>query len=316
MLFLFFYTMIVFVCSLFISAVSFSAFVVTRRKMFALAAAAFMFYFFDVGLVFRTAYAQPNCSVQTMFTITSPLESVFLGAGVFGCLWAMACRFVEVSMRPAKIAVGVFVVGSAVTYFGMSNPRDREFAFFTMRSLMILALVVFGAWVFIRTVDRLERRRLLTHLPLALGMLAGSLGTLVWNIYFLYIRPALKDAGAPAFMPERNFVENALILGIGFWFVRAAVRRLALFYEHTPEQPTPAREKFLESGVRAFAQRFSLSERESEILTEIVRAKTYSAIASQLFISPSTVKVHVHNILKKTSQPDRDALVREFWHGV
>lgn len=47
-----------------------------------------------------------------------------------------------------------------------------------------------------------------------------------------------------------------------------------------------------------------------------MRGKSYTAIASQLYISPSTVKVHVHNILQETSHKDRDSLVRDFWHGV
>lgn len=316
-LIVFFYTMIVFVCALFISAVSFSAFVVTRQKMFALATAAFFCYFFDVTLVFRTAYVHPHSSAaSSLYSITSPVESVLLGAGVFGCLWAMQCRFLERSMLPAKIAVALFVLGSAFAYVVIDTPRDREFVFFTMRSLAMLAMVAFDAWVFVRTSDPMERKRQLTHMPLVLYMFVGALGTIIWNLYFLYLRPALEVTGAPPFMPERNFVENALVLGIGFWFVRVAVRRLQLFYESAPAGPTPAREKFLDNEIHLFATRFSLSERESQILTEIMRGKSYTAIASQLYISPSTVKVHVHNILQKTSHKDRDSLVRDFWHGV
>lgn len=314
---IFFYTMVVFVCALFVSAVSLSAYIVTRQKTFALAAAAYFFYFFDVTLVFRTAYVHPQSSEgSALYTITSPVESVLLGAGVFGCLWTLECKFLDRPMRTAKIAVAVFVLASVISYFAIGDPRVREFVFFSMRSLAMLAMVVFAAWAYLRAPDQMEHDRLLTHLPLALYMFVGALGTIVWNLYFLYLRPALRVEGAPPFMPERNFVENVLILGIGFWFVRVAVRRLQLFHERVPAGSTPARERFLEDEVRLYASRSGLSEREEQIFTEIMRGKTYSAIASDLYISPSTVKVHVHNILQKTSNKNRDELVRDFWHGV
>lgn len=318
-LIVFFYTMIVLACASFISGVSFAALVITHQKVFAFATAAYLFYFFDVALVFRTAHISPppHSSLGVdLYSITSPVESVLLGAGVFGCLWAMQCRFLERSMRSAKIAVALFVLGSTFAYIAIDTPRDQEFIFFTMRSLTMLAMVVFGVCVFMRTSDRMERKRLLTHMPLALYTFFGALGTAIWNTYFIYLRSALRVPGPPPFMPERNFVENAIILGIGLWVVLVAVRRLQLFYERTPARPTPAREKFLENKVSLFAARFSLSTRESEILTEIVRGKSYPAIAAQLYISPSTVKVHVHNILRKTSHRCRDQLVHDFWHEV
>ncbi|HAT6605624.1 TPA: response regulator transcription factor, partial [Corynebacterium striatum] len=39
-------------------------------------------------------------------------------------------------------------------------------------------------------------------------------------------------------------------------------------------------------------------------------------IADELGISLSTVKVHVHNILKKSSYESRDLLVEGYWSGV
>jgi two-component system, NarL family, response regulator len=48
-----------------------------------------------------------------------------------------------------------------------------------------------------------------------------------------------------------------------------------------------------------------LTQRETEVLTQIALGKTNSEIAATLYISPGTVRVHVHSILHKLAQPDR-----------
>lgn len=62
-----------------------------------------------------------------------------------------------------------------------------------------------------------------------------------------------------------------------------------------------------------YAKRVGLSKREQEVLQLIVMGKDNQNIASALSLSLSTVKVHVHNILKKAGQNDRKALVQDFW---
>ncbi len=53
----------------------------------------------------------------------------------------------------------------------------------------------------------------------------------------------------------------------------------------------------------------SLTEREVEILRLVAKGKTNDEIASELVISPATVKTHVARIMAKTSSHDRAQLV-------
>ncbi|MFR5828425.1 MAG: LuxR C-terminal-related transcriptional regulator [Adlercreutzia equolifaciens] len=39
-------------------------------------------------------------------------------------------------------------------------------------------------------------------------------------------------------------------------------------------------------------------------------------LASAMSLSPSTVKVHVHNILQKTGHTNRQELIQDFWKTV
>lgn len=53
-----------------------------------------------------------------------------------------------------------------------------------------------------------------------------------------------------------------------------------------------------------------LTRREQEILALIASGKTNQEIATQLYITPGTVRVHVHTILNKLDVPDRTQAAR------
>jgi DNA-binding NarL/FixJ family response regulator len=64
--------------------------------------------------------------------------------------------------------------------------------------------------------------------------------------------------------------------------------------------------------------RFSeLTEREAEVLREVVRGSTNAEIADHLYISETTVKTHVNHILAKLGVRDRiQAVVLAYDHGL
>ena len=56
-----------------------------------------------------------------------------------------------------------------------------------------------------------------------------------------------------------------------------------------------------------------MAEREKEVLHLVLLGNDNQNIASTMHLALSTVKVHVHNILQKTGQPNRQALTQDFW---
>ena len=63
----------------------------------------------------------------------------------------------------------------------------------------------------------------------------------------------------------------------------------------------------------AFCEHYHLTARESVILNEVLQGKDNQNIASAMHLALSTVKVHVHNILKKTGDASRQELIKGFW---
>jgi DNA-binding CsgD family transcriptional regulator len=63
------------------------------------------------------------------------------------------------------------------------------------------------------------------------------------------------------------------------------------------------------AGLSAFATKYGLSRRESEVAAEIVKGRSYQEAADSLFISIKTVKTHISRVYEKTGCPNKVALV-------
>ena len=100
-------------------------------------------------------------------------------------------------------------------------------------------------------------------------------------------------------LPERNFCENILFVGMGAWALNRCVRTLRIRAQELPTISNPLAAEFVASSAQCFAQKHGLSAREVEVLLLVLRGEGNKEIADSLFLSVNTVKVHVHHILRK-----------------
>ena len=77
--------------------------------------------------------------------------------------------------------------------------------------------------------------------------------------------------------------------------IKTANEKLAEMSSHKPSANEISEEKLL-----AYKTHYGLSVRETDVLAHILKDRSINEIAEELFISPSTVKFHVANLLKKT----------------
>lgn len=122
------------------------------------------------------------------------------------------------------------------------------------------------------------------------------------------------DAAEKLFTGEERDVALLLIEGK----MRSEITRsLHLTSEEADKRMDAIRAKISQMGdpdpiIAAAITAYKLSPREKDVLRHLRREMTYTEIAETLFLSEATVKVHVHNILKKmkiSSRKDIEALL-------
>lgn len=313
---LYYYTLLILLISVMSSAASLSVHLVTRRRTWLFATSGFCFYFLDVALTFRTAIvAGGQLRSSSVFEINSPVESTLLGAGLTASFWLVVLDFLQLSYRKAALAAAFFVGCSVTALVTAPDERWREFLFFSTRELVLLLLLAQIAWHYAHARDRAERKRLWSHRSLYISVLIFTVLTVAWNIYFLLVVDYTGISPASlAFLPERNFAENALMLACAAHSCRCAFRSLRMRYEQPPQLLQPdRREEFVRDLAWSYGHRHGLSERECEVLFHLVQGKDNRTLASTLFVALSTVKVHIHHILAKTGHSNRTDLTRDFW---
>ena len=108
--------------------------------------------------------------------------------------------------------------------------------------------------------------------------------------------------------PECSFIDRARMVGVdSFWYKSSKAEEIISVIERTfaGEKIYPDTTPTLALGD---ALSVDLSERELEVLRELVAGETDAAIAEHLFMSVRTVKSHITNMKNKTGFKNRTEL--------
>lgn len=314
---LFYYTLLILLVSILAAAFCLSGYLISHRRVLAYACIGFFCYFLDVALVFQDDFLLRGGlgELESVYFVGSQLPSILTGVGLLTAFWLCVCDFLEVKSKPLLIAPGVvFVVGSIVLFaaFGSSGPMGL-FLFYGMRAVYIAWILLYVAARYIGSTAGIERELLWRYRWFYVGAWVLLAAIVIENAVFMFvIDPKLVETGSVPFFPERNFAENMFLVWCAV-FVCIGCWRLFSFHFKTP--PADDGEKaaaFIDNGLDAYKERYGLSPRELEVLREVLMGKDNQHIASDMNLALSTVKVHVHNILHKTGQANRQDLMRDF----
>ncbi|WP_124053923.1 helix-turn-helix transcriptional regulator [Arcanobacterium ihumii] len=317
---LYYYTLGVLLLTIIAGAIVLSTFIVSHKRTYLIGSFICLTYFFDVALVFRTcAYGYDYLFERngSIYTITGPIESVIYGSLLVGGIWLLFMEYLDLPKPWIGIPIGGFVVGSCGTYFLTRDAQLREFWFFTMRTIWILTLIVFITCYFIAKADKVRKILLRKHFLFLIGFSFLTIGSLLYNVYVIILSNGLLRLPSGHYLlPERNLIENALAIFSFTYFAWRGIGILRLHFDTPPVNVCHDQTRFIKEEASVYAKRYYLSPREEEVLVLLIQGEGNQHIANSLFINQTTVKVHVHNILKKTGLQNRNEVISNFWHTI
>ena len=297
---LFYYTLLMLLVSILVAAVCLSAYLVSRKKTMLFLSVAFAFYFFDISLVFQDEFIVRSCgdALTSGYLVVRSLASVVTGGGFVTAFWILLCDYLNETRRTVLVMI--------------PDGDLQRFWFWSIRQFYMYWILLYAGYSFLRQQDEAERARMWRHRALYAVTWAIDLLVLAEDYAtFLVMGLPSVNLDALVFSAEHNYAENLLMLVIGVAAVRNAVRMLSLRFERPPG--SKRQEQQIIENLNVFATRHKLSQREREVLYLILLGKDNQNIASEMSLALSTVKVHVHNVLKKTGDASRQELIQGFW---
>lgn len=313
---LFNFTLLVLLASILASATCLSAYLVSHKRTMFLAFLAFLFYFFDVAWVFQDAFVYDGTAIALgdIYVVIRSVALVVVGGGFLVSFWLLICDYLGETRRAMLIAPGVvFVLGSLALLVVMPEGNTQRFLFYSMRVVFLFWILLVIAYRYVAMGNEIEKSRLKRHRGIYVLLWVLGFGVLLEDVYAFFIFDPSATEGMLSYFAERNYLENVLMLICAFFACRDAARSLSLRFDRPPTHGAKLQESLLDGSVMVYGKRHSLSEREQEVLHLVLLGKDNQNIASEMHLALGTVKVHIHNILQKTGQSNRQALIQDFW---
>lgn len=316
----FYETLLVILVSALTAAVCLSSYLVTRRKTMLYACVAFLFYFFDVASILQDEFVMGASALglSSEYLLLRSVYTLITGAGFLGAFWFMVCEYLGERRRAVRVTpIVVFVVLSLVLLAVAGESKVLRFCYYSCRAAFMFWILLYGGAHFLRARDEVERQRLGRYkLHCTVLALLGLIMVAEDALFFLVLSTDTLTLGPITLSAERNYAENLLMLICAAMTCHFALRQLDIRSHTSPVVDDTKRYHQTAEDLLVYARRHSLTAREQEVLDYILRDQDNQNIASAMSLAPSTVKVHVHNILQKTGHGNRQELIQDFWKTV
>lgn len=298
--------------------VSFSAFLVSRKKTLLYTTIFFLFYVFDLSLIFQYEYFGQNLSfdISNYFMIDAPYAKILISAGALQALWSIVCIYLDCweGERRQFGPVCVYLIVEVAIVLFAPDGSCKQFVFYSMRQVFLFFMLGYIVFCYINSQDEIYRVRISRFKELV--FICAVLGCFIMledygNI--ITFDPSKNAVDTLLYLSERNFSENILTL----LFAGLALKESSIVLRMRLSIP-PSSEDYqvqvrIDDKLPLYAKRHGLTGREQEILKMILMGKDNQQVSTELQLAVGTVKVHVHNILKKTHQKSRSTLAKDFW---
>lgn len=324
----FIYTSAIIFVAVVACSVALVVWLMTQRRDCLVASAGFALYVLNLSLIFFDEYARNKYDYAVTFELPlqHPLATTLLGIGIMACIWTWALMRTRTKVS-AKSELAFLLPFAAVSF--LLVPRSsaastvQQYLYWLWRDLGVVASLAYIAWCYrhrATDVEKLDLDRGRRFFVIAAVLIFLTIAEDTFMIMIYRPSPALVETTFFWFLSERNISENFLMVACMVQLLQRLKSLLAVYARHprtedVDEGPVAVSEDDLESRIVLFSDAHELSRREQDVLGLVLRGVDTQNIASRLYISPGTVKSHLHRIYRKVDVPGREQLVEEFWRS-
>ena len=317
---MFFYTLAILVACIITSVLSVAAYASSRRKLFLYGCGVFACYAVEMVEIFYYEYTLQNVAfpASDYYVISMPVLRTAIATLSQGFIWAIMLDILDKHSRKLFIwPLVVFVAASAASLAFLPVGPFQQWTYYTMRSVFLIFVGAFFFYTYLTSKDEEFRARiakLRKFLLIGAALVACVIAEDSYNI--LVVPMSLAPDWLTLYLSERNYSENVFACYFAVLLIVYAYHVLSIRMREAPvKKDVNDLERHIDEQMPFYQKEHGLSKRECEVMRLLVLGKNNQEIADELFLAVGTIKTHVHNILVKTGQKSREALVLSFWQS-
>lgn len=280
-----------------------------KRKVFAAIGLMFGIYLIDNTIVFCTESIQDFASLYDKMFISSPSFKTIYYLALMGCIIYL---FYTIMHPPTPLPLyGVMGAYAALLICAPLIPESnwKVFLYYLPTQLLLIGLCTWGLLAMKHKADWYCRPFYGTFRKILIFLLCVSVLIVLEDAVVIFAFDRYSQAGLK--INNRSVTENLLFIGLACYFVKYTVVVLGNAEANLlgPLEPKTLEEK---TPLHAFSLTYNLTEREYEILAQLLDGKGQQEISESLVIALGTVKTHIHNIYQKIDVSKKSQLFAKY----
>lgn len=297
--------------------VSACTYLFSHRRVYLAIAAFFFFNMLEGSLALLDEYQRQQLLSEIIAgqlpMLHEPAIFVF-SVGLMASVWVFSLEIVNRYDRFNAIVPSVIFASLELLSLGLQPEWLKQLSFYALRSFYLFAALAMLAFEYESMRPAAKQAFSSRYGKFLICAAVLTLLMLVEDTCALGLRViASNNPDFQLFFYERNLPENALTLLAAFFVMRSSARILSLRFLAPDGASEEASRQVAEARFASFCDIRGISERERDVLEQLLEGADNRTIADSLFISIGTVKSHAHAIYKKCGVSSRSELIQSFW---
>lgn len=297
--------------------VSACTYLFSHRRVYLAIAAFFVFNMLEGSLALLDEYQRQwllSEIIAGQFPLLHEQAKFIFSVGLMASVWVFSLEIVNRCNSINAIVPNVIFASLELLSLGLEPEWLKQLSFYVLRSFYLFAAFTMLAFEYESMRPAAKQAFSSRYGKFLICAAVLTLLMLVEDACALGLRIiASNNPGLQLFLYERNLPENALTLLAVFFVMRSSAQFFSLRFSASSGVSAETSRQVVEARFSSFCDVRGISERERDVLEQLLEGADNRTIAESLFISIGTVKSHAHAIYRKCGVSSRSELIQSFW---